>query len=330
MSIGLTSNFFRLLIHFRRHDLVSFEAEHERLFKEAKRSRDHLAVTTHYYSVMSGVINEYFNGNFHFVPPSSDDERLDEALFSLNHRIGNCLNLKKGKKCVDIGCGIGGAMEDMADYGAEMIGITIAANDAKTGNERFERKGISNCRIIVADCHTIPLDNNTVNAVYAVYALKYFPDLKPVLREVNRILKPGGLFLVYDLLKTGKYDETSKHHRAILSGLEYACGMPPLHRRDEMLSNAEESGFEVASTLDLSKETGNPFYYCFSNSRLFMWLIRSSFVNFLISTSEAIGFLPKGFSRFNDIFLAGTVSKIVEGGQLGIISGSELLIFRKK
>lgn len=66
---------------------------------------------------------------------------------------------------------------------------------------------------------------------FQVYALKYIEDLKPALQEVNRILRPGGFFLVYDLLKTDKYHSSSEKHKEVIENLEYACGMPPLHTK---------------------------------------------------------------------------------------------------
>lgn len=86
---------------------MAFNREHERLFAEAKRSADHGAVTAHYYSVMSRVIDDYFNGNFHFVPPTEPDQTLEQALRQLHQRIGQELQLKEGMHCIDLGCGIG-------------------------------------------------------------------------------------------------------------------------------------------------------------------------------------------------------------------------------
>jgi hypothetical protein len=49
----------------------------------------------------------------------------------------------------------------------------------------------------------------------------------------------------------------------------------------------------------------------------------------MIKLAEALKLLPTGFHRFNKIFLAGTIDKIVTAGQLGILSGAEILLFRK-
>ncbi|KAM3723512.1 Sterol 4-C-methyltransferase strm-1 [Dirofilaria immitis] len=298
MSIDLTSKFFKLLQHFRREDLETFVEEHDRLYGEAKAKSEYSTVTAHYYSVMSAVIDEYFNGNFHFAPPRYRQQLLTDALKELHERIAHCLKLTNGKKCVDIGCGIGGVMNDLAFTGANLTGVTIAGNEVTIGNKRFENQGLVNCNIVHGDYCCLPLQDSHYDCAYAVYALKYLEDLKPALQEVNRILRPGGLFLVYDLLKTDKYHSSSEKHETIIKNLEYACGMK------EMISAAKIYDFELAENIDLDRETGNPYYFCFSHSSLFMWLINSSLVDWIISIAQAFHIMPKGFLRFKQIFLA--------------------------
>uniref|UniRef100_A0A1I7YCM8 SAM_MT_ERG6_SMT domain-containing protein n=1 Tax=Steinernema glaseri TaxID=37863 RepID=A0A1I7YCM8_9BILA len=330
MSIDLTRNFFKLLVKFRRNDLVSFEKEHARLYAEARQQSDHSKVTAHYYSVMSTVIDEYFNGNFHFVPPKPNHRKLEDALMYLHRRIGECLKLSTGRSCVDIGCGIGGVIKDVSYTGATLTGVTIAPNEVEIGNEQLRDMGVyPRCSLVEADCHAMPFEEGSYDSAYAVYALKYFIDLRPALKEISRVLKEDGLFLVYDLMKTDHYDENNEEHRRIVEGLEYACGMPSLHSRSEMIESASLEGLELIEAVDLEKETGKPYYYCFSSNALFMWLISSKFVNYLVMAAQAARILPRGFHAFNKIFLAGTVSKIVKGGRLGILSGSEILLFRK-
>ena len=45
---------------------------------------------------------------------------------------------------------------------------------------------------------------------------------------------------------------------------------------------------------------------------------------------QALRILPKGFAAFNRTFLSGTVHKIVQGGRMGILSGSNILVFQKR
>lgn len=331
MAVDMKRNFLKLLLHFRRHDLNEFADEHDRLFIEAKISGDHRAVTSHYYSVMSTVIDEYFGGNFHFAPPKNDSLTLEQALSDLHRRIGQRLRLAAGMSCLDLGCGIGGVMRDLAPTQATLVGITIAANEVEIGNNELRKLGIdSNCRLIEGDCHDMPLDNASYDAAYAVYSLKYFPQLDGVMKEVSRVLKRGGRFLVYDLIKTEKYDPSNESHAEIVEGLEYACGMPSLHTRAEMLAAAERYGLTLEEEEDLAIINGNPFHYCFSHSPTFMWLVESPFIKSLVSVAQKLRILPQGFHNFNKVFLSGTVEKIVNGGRLGILSGSKIFVFTKR
>ncbi|MCP9259483.1 Sterol 4-C-methyltransferase strm-1 [Dirofilaria immitis] len=262
----------------------TFVEEHDRLYGEAKAKSEYSTVTAHYYSVMSAVIDEYFNGNFHFAPPRYRQQLLTDALKELHERIAHCLKLTN-----DIGCGIGGVMNDLAFTGANLTGVTIAGNEVTIGNKRFENQGLVNCNIV----HGIIAAYHCRIVIMTVYALKYLEDLKPALQEVNRILRPGDFFL------------------------------------KEMISAAKIYDFELAENIDLDRETGNPYYFCFSHSSLFMWLINSSLVDWIISIAQAFHIMPKGFLRFKQIFLAGTVNNIVHAGKLGILSGSEILLFQK-
>ncbi|KAI6233669.1 SAM-MT-ERG6-SMT domain-containing protein [Aphelenchoides fujianensis] len=331
MSIDMTRNFIRLLTHFRRHDLDAFTDEHERLFKEAQKTENHTPVTTHYYSVMSAVIDEYFNGNFHFVPPLKENQNLEEALHSLHLRIADELNLTADTHCLDVGCGIGTVIGELAHTKGRFTGVTIALNEVEMGNAAFTEAGINDrCKLVEADCKQMPFEDNTFDCAYAIYSLKYFIDLVPVLKEIARVLKPGGRFVIYDLVKSDKFDPECREHTKVVSALEYACGMPPLHRREEMISISSSVGLELIGSTDLAEETGHPFHYSFSHSPSFMWMVNSTALASLIKVGQALKVLPKGFHRFNKTFLAGTVSNIVKAGQMGVVSGAEILVFEKR
>uniref|UniRef100_A0A8R1HNG7 SAM_MT_ERG6_SMT domain-containing protein n=1 Tax=Caenorhabditis japonica TaxID=281687 RepID=A0A8R1HNG7_CAEJA len=310
----------------------NFKKEHDELYEKAIQSGNHLEVTSHYYSVMSTVIDEYFGGNFHFVPPKYEGQSLEEALKSLHLHIAEKLGLSENVHCLDIGCGIGGVILDIADLGAKLTGVTIAPNEAEIGNEKFASLGLSDrCNIVAADCHEMPFEDNTFDVAYAIYSLKYIPQLDKVMQEIQRVLKPGGKFIVYDLIKTNDYDPENKEHVKTLYHLEYACGMPSLHTQGEVEEAAEMVGMSIVERENLEKTYGNrAFHYCFSSSPLFMWLVSSPVIDHTIRMAELMRILPQGFKQFNRTFLCGTVNSIVEGGRMGILSGADILLFQKK
>jgi len=280
---------------------------------------------------MSKVIDEYFNGSFHFVPPLEEKQKLEDSLRDLHLRIGKELELGPGVKCLDIGCGIGSVIGELAHTGAHLTGVTIAENEVEIGNASFEKKGISEtCKLVEGDCNKIPFEDESFDCAYAIYSLKYFVDLEPVLKEITRVLKPGGRFVVYDMVKTSNFDENNEEHTKVLNALEYACGMPSLHSRDEMVEKAQEAGLPLLNCADLCEETGRPFHYSFSKSSTFMWMVKSKTIGRLIKLAQVLRIMPKGFYHFNKVFLAGTVSSLVKAGKIGILSGAEILVFQKQ
>lgn len=106
--------------------------------------------------------------------------------------------------------------------------------------------------------------------------------------------------------------------------------MPSLHYKDEMIEKAQQNGMNLMSSVDLCEETGRPFHYSFSKSSTFMWMINSKVIGRLIKVAQVLKIMPKGFYHFNKIFLSGTVSSIVKGGQMEILSGAEILVLQKQ
>lgn len=117
------------------------------------------------------------------------------------------------------------------------------------------------------------------------------------MEEIQRVLKPGGKFIVYDLIKTNDYDEDNEEHFKVhkngfqfesirfqtLHHLEYACGMPSLHTQREVEQSAEGSGMVLIEQENLEETYGNrAFHYCFSASPLFMWLVTSPVIGELL------------------------------------------------
>lgn len=71
----------------------------------------------------------------------------------------------------------------------------------------------------------MPLDSGSQDAAYAIYSLKYFPQLDGVMKETARILKSKGKLVVYDLIKTDSYDQGKQEHREVRK-LEHSLLFP--------------------------------------------------------------------------------------------------------
>jgi len=76
---------------------------------------------------------------------TSGDQSLEAAQVAKYHRVADMAGVKPGDKVLEIGCGWGGFAETIArDYGAELYGITLSAEQLKYGQARLQRQGLDN------------------------------------------------------------------------------------------------------------------------------------------------------------------------------------------
>jgi ubiquinone/menaquinone biosynthesis C-methylase UbiE len=109
--------------------------------------------------------------------------------------------LKPGMRVADFGCGIGATTRTLA----EMVGPTgsvtgIDASEAQlvqTGNFCCN-EGLTNVSLWKADACDTGLADGTFDVVYCRFLLIHLPDPVACLREMRRVLKPGGTIVVED------------------------------------------------------------------------------------------------------------------------------------
>src|SRR3954468_6902613 len=100
------------------------------------------------------------------------------------------------------------------------------------------------------------------DAVYAIEATVHAPSLEGVYSQIFRVLKPGGVFGVYEWLMTDNYDNTNEHHREIRLGIEQGDGISNMVKISEGLAAIKAAGFELELHEDLAKRPDpRPWYY---------------------------------------------------------------------
>lgn len=108
---------------------------------------------------------------------------------------------KSNAKVLDIGCG-GGA--NIANWLAKctnghVTGIDyseVSVEESKKLNAIAIKQG--KCDIVYGDVSSMPFDNETFDCVSAFETVYFWTDLEKCFAEVNRVMKSGGTFLIYN------------------------------------------------------------------------------------------------------------------------------------
>lgn len=115
---------------------------------------------------------------------------------------------------LDVGCGGGGALRDMASIfpSAKLYGIDYSQDMvllAKKVNKRMMAKG--RIEISHGSVSSLPFSDNTFDLVTAFEAYYFWPNLHRDLQEIKRVLKSGGtLLLVNEVYENEKFQDRNR------------------------------------------------------------------------------------------------------------------------
>jgi ubiquinone/menaquinone biosynthesis C-methylase UbiE len=105
--------------------------------------------------------------------------------------------LRAGMSLLDVGCGPGTITADLARRipGGEVVGIDLPPDVIGAAQREF---GAANLRFEVGDVYALHFDAGSFDLVYAHQVLQHLGDPVAALREMLRVLRPGGLVAVRD------------------------------------------------------------------------------------------------------------------------------------
>ena len=100
-------------------------------------------------------------------------------------------SLKKSKKVIDLGCGIGSSTYYISNFHAkcEFIGIDYSKKYINIGNDIIKSKNINNLELVEDDCFNLNVYDK-INGVISLQTLSFLPEFERPLKEVFVKLNP--------------------------------------------------------------------------------------------------------------------------------------------
>jgi ubiquinone/menaquinone biosynthesis C-methylase UbiE len=96
-----------------------------------------------------------------------------------------------GRRVLEIGFGAGTDHLRLARRGSWLVGVDLTPQNFVETTRRFELDG-RHPRLAVADMESLPFRDRTFDRVYSLGAIHHTPDVRLTVREIARVLAPGG------------------------------------------------------------------------------------------------------------------------------------------
>jgi len=326
--------------YFKHWDNKLSSDETEATRKE--RRDEYATLTRHYYNLATDLYEYGWGQSFHFCN-FTKNEPFRQALARHEHYLAHKMNMQEGATVLDVGCGVGGPAREIAKFsGANIVGLNNNDYQIERATRYAEKEGLSKqLQFVKGDFMQMSFPDNSFDAVYAIEATVHAPSLEGIYSEIFRVLKPGGVFGVYEWLMTDKYDNNNPHYREIRLGIEQGDGISNMEKIEVAIKAMKTAGFQMELNEDMADRPSDyPWYWPISGDLSYMqsiWdfptLVRMThvgrgLVHRFVGMLEMVKMAPKGTQKTADS-LALAADCLVAGGKEKLFTPMYLMVGRK-
>jgi ubiquinone/menaquinone biosynthesis C-methylase UbiE len=186
-----------------------------------------------------------------------------EAQKQLIFEVAKWGEFQENQSILDVGCGFGGAAALIAkSFKARVTGIDVLEKHLDIAREKQCSEQV---QIMFGNAMDMPFEANTFDRIYNVESAFHYQDKNQFVSEAFRVLKPGGKFVVADILQ-----KSSAKHKLLSRFIQGGIGSPNLFDIKLYQDAAKRIGFKVRQVQNISNEVRNtlPIWIRFSARKI--------------------------------------------------------------
>ncbi|OPL09651.1 MAG: hypothetical protein AVO33_06475 [delta proteobacterium ML8_F1] len=104
-------------------------------------------------------------------------------------------SLPKESRVLDLGCGSGNFTLKLLRAGYQVTGVDLSEEMLKIAREKLSQENLK-ATLIKGDVYKLPFEDASFDGVFSMAAFEFIEDPEAALRELMRVLKPGGQMMV--------------------------------------------------------------------------------------------------------------------------------------
>jgi SAM-dependent methyltransferase len=127
-----------------------------------------------------------------------------------------------GQRVLDVGCGVGNDLARFASGGAQVVGIDLAETSIDLARRNFQQRGLGG-EFLLMDGEQMDFPDDSFDLVYCHTVLHFTPQPPRMVREIHRVLRPGGQAIIMTVNRRSWLNLMHKVMKVEIDHLDAPC-----------------------------------------------------------------------------------------------------------
>lgn len=181
--------------------------------------------------------NRVFDENGYYGQPKIVNQQIEEL---------------NAKSVLELGCGKGFNSIFLAQRNPDIKFIGIDLTPSHVTIAKRKAKGINNIEFKQGNFQKLEFENKSLDLIFAVDSICHANKLRLALAEVQRVLKPGGRFIVFDGFRKKSFENLEMDLQTAVRLVEVSMLVKAFPHLDNWLEKVHQAGFGLLKLEDLS------------------------------------------------------------------------------